>query len=299
MKARILIVLVIPFVCFSMEKQTTHVVRRKPRSLTETALLKQLEPISTKAQLEDLLKKIPQDLRCEVIKKSIHKKYLTQADLLELIKTYCSNNTLLRAYTYYTRITNTNRNKNTSFMVALSQYEEAKGNYDIIPLLNALIRIALDPEIPFSPIRILVEKNDLNNIVQLLQMGERIQTADLTHAISNQRAEIAQVLLDWGAPVDDPKETVYLQPLYQAFRTLSESMVKTLLLNGASATRKYSTENKMYSVPEELRLSIQAIEQSNLPIEGKTMEETKAYLSTLKRLLDTYTPRKKFNRLSA
>lgn len=300
MKAGILIILVIPFVSFSMEKQAKNRLGRTPKSLKEIALLKQLEPITSKAQLEDLLSKVPQDVRCDIIKKAIHKKYLTQADLLELIKKYCGNNTLLRAYTYYIKINNNNRKKNISLMIALSQYEEAKGNLEIIPLLNALIKVALEPEVPFSPIRLLIEQNEKNNIIQLLDLGEPVTAADLTHAISNEQAEIAYILLEQGVPLDDSKEQVHLQPLFQAFRILNESLIKTLLLNGASLVRTYnSLENKKYAIPEYLRLYIRMVQQSGQPIEGKTLEETQMYISKLKQLLDTYAPVKKFNRLSA
>lgn len=300
MKVGILIFLAMPLVSFSMEKQAKNTVGRTPKSLKEIALLKQLEPITSKTQLEDLLSKVPQDVRCDIIKKSIHKNYLTQADLLELIKKYCGNNTLLRAYTYYTHINNTNRKKNISLITALAQYEEAKGNYEIIPLLNALIKIALEPELPFSPIRLLIEQNEKNNIIQLLHLGEPVTVADLTHAISNGRAEIAYILLEWGAALDDSNKQIYFQPLFQAFRTLDESLIKTLLLNGASLMRTYQyVENKKYTIPEYLRLYIRMVQQSHQPIEGKSLEETQTYISKLMQLLDTYAPVKKFKRLSA
>lgn len=307
-----------------MQKPQQRLVRRKPRSLKEIAILKQLESVSSKAQLEQVLKKNLADLRCEIIKKSLHKTYLSQTDLLQLIKEYCDNNTLLRAYAYYTHITSANRKININLLGALAEYEEAnlvtakakmakaspeeakryeeiiQISNETIALIDALITAANESHLGISLIEILINNNDFKNIQSLLELGERPRTLDLMLAISEGQTDIAQLLLEWGVKVDDPVALVNDQPLFQAFSTLNEPLIKTLLLNGASLVRKYNSEGKIMStIPDDLRLFIKTLEENNLPMEGKSMEQTNAYLEKLKNLLNTYAPVKKFNRLSA
>lgn len=307
-----------------MQKPETRVIGRQPKSLRDTAILKQLESISSKAQLEQILKKNLPDLRCEIIKKSFHASYLSQTDLLQLIKEYCNNDTLLRAYAYYTHITSANRKLNINLMGALAEYEEANVvtakakmakaspqeakryeeiiqiSSETIALIDALIESATEPQNKISPIEILINTNDFKNIRRLLELGERPRALDLMLAISEGQTDMALLLLEWGVKLDDPAALVNDQALFQAFRTLNEPLIKTLLLNGASLVRKYNSEGNITStIPDDLRLFIKTLEESNLPMEGKSMEETKAYLGKLRYLLNTYAPVKKFNRLSA
>lgn len=307
-----------------MQKPETRVIGRQPKSLKEIAILKQLESVSSKAQLEQILKKNLPDLRCEIIKKSSHKTFLSQTDLLQLIKEYCNNNTLLRAYTYYAHTTPKNRKLNMSLIDALADYEEAniitakakmakaspeeaKKYYEIIQistntiaLIHAFLTAANESHLGISLIEILLNDKNYKNIQKVLELGEIPRSTDLMLAISEGQTDMALLLLEWGVKLDDPVALVNDQPLFQAFRTLNEPLIKTLLLNGASLVRKYNSEgNIMSTIPDELRLFIKTLEESNLPMEGISMEQTKVYLGKLKYLLNTYAPVKKFNRLSA
>lgn len=300
MKVAVFLILGLHFFANSLQKPEPSVIGRQPKSLRDIALEKNLKSITSKAQLEQLLSKLPVDMHCDAIKKSIRNKYLSQIDLLDLIKKYCSNNALLRAYTYYTHITGQNFKRNIFLMDALSGHEKVSGNSASVQIIEALILSATHPNLGFSPIHMLIEfhrfgTDTISYIKLLLEMGEKPRLNDLTYAISQRETPIALLLIEHGVEVENDKTEISEQPLFQAFQTLNELVIRTLLQNGASNQRQYNSaqENKKITIPEYMRLFIDNVQRSGQPIEGESQEQTNKYISQLKKLLDTYVPNEK------
>ena len=134
-----------------------------------------------------------------------------------------------------------------------------------------------------SPTAIAIEKNDPEAYEFFRSMGIKSNAQDLTAAIDRNNTALAEQLLNQGAPVDDPTQSLEGQPLYAALNRLNEPLIERLLKAGASFTTKYKLTlgnttniNEYFRSILERRLALLQDTGVSL-LAGKTPEEANAF----------------------
>lgn len=278
----------------TMEQPPAKILYKQPKSLKELAYSKSVKNIRSVAEFNKLIAATPADLHCDLVKNIIHNKNLTQEEVIQLINKYCPANPLLKAYTYFIRITPANRNKNIMIMRRLKQVALFQEDHDSAQLITEFITLALTPESNFTLLKVLINKNDVNQIKQVLSLGEQPTVQDLSYAIALNRNEIIEILINTGMPLQDDKLYITEQPLHLAFFRLNETAVATLIAHGVSLNKPYfidAESNKKDSIANDIRIRIQNW-NPNQALPGKTIEQTKEYFEGVTALLNKYAPQK-------
>lgn len=275
----------------TMEKPPQPITYRQPKTLAEIATLKSVENIKSIQEFTKIIAVTPKDLHCDLVKKLIHNKKFTREQVIELINTYCNKDPLLKAYTYFSRITPENREKSIMSMRGLLTAAQFQRNQNAISLIREFITLAQIPEVNLSPIRVLINTNRIELIEPLLSLGERPTLEDLGYAIILGNTRVLQLLLNANPPLHDPKLRLTEQPLYLAFEHLNENMINTLLQNGVSLDTLYPVPNinQKQTIAVYLRNMINQWNYSWV-FPGKTMQQTQEYFESLKKLLNKFAP---------
>ena len=150
-----------------------------------------------------------------------------------LVDVYCSGNRALKAYALY-RMQPKNFDPETSKNL-LSLDEQAEKAHD---QLGWHVARTLR-QIFSSPFNIAIKNNYLDAVEFLNGMGEKVTTHDLIFAIQNNKAQMAELLITFGAPVENPNENLADQPLFYATATTDETIIDHLIKAGASFSKKY------------------------------------------------------------
>lgn len=278
----------------AMEQPQARILYRQPKSLKEIAYLKSVKNIKSIAEFNKLIAVTPADLHCDLVKNIIHNKNLTQQEVIELINKYCRANSLFKAYTYYTRITRANRDQNIMKMRALRQAAQLQQDHNASTLITEFIVLASIPENDFTLLKLLINRNDLSQIQQVISLGEQPTIHDLGDAIAGNRNRIVQILIDAHVPLQDEQLFITDQPLHVAFYTLNETAVATLIAHGVSPTQQYLITNgskEKDSIANDILTRIQNWDYSR-PLTDMNVEQTKEYFKKLHALLNKYVPQK-------
>ena len=284
----------------TMEQPPAQILSRQPKSLKEIAYSKNVENIKSVAEFKKLLAQLPVDLHCDFVKKIIHNNNFTQQQVIEIINTYCHANPLLKAYTYYTRITLSNRKQNIMRLQALRQAAEYTGDRNAVSLIAEFIALASTPENNFTLLKILINRNDVNQIKQVISMGERPTIQDLHYAIALNRNSILEILINANAPLQNTHMFIIEQPLHVAFYRLNETAITTLLAHGVSLDNTYlidANKRQKDTITNDIRTRMQNWNPARA-FPGMTLEETAAYFKKVSELLDKYAPQPKGRRKS-
>lgn len=274
-----------------MEKPPRPILYRQPKSLKEISYKKNVENIKSVAEFNKLIAIVPTDLRCDLVKKTIHNKNFNSEQVLELINKYCNKNILLKAYTYYSRITPENREKSISILRNLKLAAELNHDIPAFNMILEFITLATEPDLNLSPIRTLMSGNRIEFLAILLSLGEQPTLEDMNYAINRGNNNVLQLLINSGVPLHNPQLALIEQPLYLAFTTLNEALVNTLINNGVSLENTYIVQetNTKETIPNFLRRMIDNWHQThswNYP--GKSMQQMEEHFNALTNLLNKY-----------
>jgi hypothetical protein len=295
MMKNIVIILITGFgFMVAMEQPQPRILYKQPKSLKELAYLKSVQNIKSVADFNKLIAVTPVDLHCDLVKKVIHNKKLTQKEIMQLINQHCKANVLLKAYTYYTRISPENRKQNLMSMHVLKEAALVQQDLNGAQLISEFITQAVSPENNFTLLKALINRNDIGLIQQVISLGEQPTIRDLANSIALNRNEIIEILINTGMPLQDDKLYITEQPLHIAFLRLNETVVATLIAHGVSLTQEYlittgSTERD--TIANDIRIRIKNW-NTNQPLPGQTVEQTKEYFEKVTALLNKYAPQK-------
>lgn len=277
----------------SMEQPRRPILYREPKSLKEIAYAKNVENLKTMDEFNTLIAVIPADLHCDLVKKIIHNRNFTREQILELINKYCNKNILLKAYTYYSRITPENREISISILRTLKAAAQLNHNAPAFSLILEFISVATAPDLQLSLIKSLMGGNRIELLNLLLSLGEQPTLEDLNYAIRHANNNAIQLLINAKVPLHNPQLSLTEQPLYNAFINLNETVINTLINNGVPVVNTYAVKeaNKKETIPNYLRRMIDNWHQTHAwTYPGKTMQQMEEHFNTLTKLLNEYAP---------
>lgn len=289
MKIRYVMLLVWSITLHAMEKPTSKpTIGYNAKPLTELALESKLQKLKNKAELNVLLAQIPQDQRCNAVKKVIRSSYLTQEDVLALIKVHCDDNILMRAYTYFIRTSPENKNLNRAKLKSLAAYATTLQS-PAVPFIAELVDYLEGKiELKYTLITLFITDGLSEYIPLLVEMGEQPKAIDLSYAIQERHPGAIQQLLNARVPLFDQSQPVIYQPLYRAFFAFNEPLIQFLLANGASLTQPYPSGVKVEGITIADQLKKLIIEQNPEVFPNATPEQLTKYYQRFTKLVNKY-----------
>ncbi len=266
-------------------------------SLTDIAL----EPIAKKINsLEDFKRetaKIPRDRHCDVVKLIIKRATpaikLTHGELLTLINDYCSGDLALIAYMAYKK----HPMAANSFMESIENKAKERGDqrgYDVA--------WCIAESEGHYPLGEALRHKKMAAAEFFMAMGEKPRVQDLVNAIVAHDTHMVELLINSGAPVEDPQGIVNVQPLLYALGALNapdgnEKIIELLINAGASITKPYLltrtlAHNASRSIAEQQRLFIQPwlsqpVEERVVPA-GETVDSLERKYRKMLALVEKY-----------
>lgn len=281
------------FAIQGMEKPSSQSQKVIP-SLKKISADNAVKNIFSLQQFQKSVSRIPEDMHCELVKAAIRAGNISRDELLTMINTYCRRkvppmgNFALKSYVYYKTLDQ----GTVPFLENITTWLNKNGlDYQVaVTLLQTVKSRDYHKEALSTAIM-----HGFPNVIEfLLELGEKPSVWVLKDALSLNKPDIIQLLINAGAPIDDQELSVDNQPLYTALRMGNEEIIKMLIKAGASLTKQYrlGTTSFTRSISDNLRRLVE--ESLALPldqrgkVEGETDEQYEAKYRELLDRIDKY-----------
>ena len=220
--------------------------------------------------------------------------------MLQLVDTYCAGEPLAlayKAYVWYKTADRDNPNQKSLALDHINRIEELtfEDNKPISEIARSFYVTLKDARSSLFFITMLITHQPEHAFEFLRMMGEKPAFDIVSKAVMDKNPLLLQRLLVAGAPVDDPDQPLYLQPLNFATRIGDQARIELLIRVGASITKTYPVVTNSpirASIAGQLRKDIQSWfdtpADQKLVLSGETIESiTEEYRKQLE-LINKY-----------
>ena len=269
-------------------------------SLKMFAAQEAAKDIKTLADFQKKISRITTDLHCEVVKAAIKSSKADRETLLQLVDTYCAGEPLalaFKAYVWYKTTKQDNPNQKSIALDNINRIEELtfEDNKPISEIARSFYVTLKDARSSLFFITMLITHQPEHAFEFLRMMGEKPAFDIVGKAVMDKNPLLLQRLLVAGAPVDDPDQPLYLQPLKHSIQINNQALIDLLIQARASITKKYmiaADPRIRASIADNLRRSIQSWldtpADQKLVLSGETIESiTEEYRKQLE-LINKY-----------